>query len=205
MPFVTQPGDQKHLSIKAHEVWQSHPCQLPKNTSDLTPLFYLCFFWWGFNGEMLFQTVADARRPKTAECVKVQRGKEKQSICTNHISKLFCWVSFFLSFFFSLGKVIVTVHIWNHLNHIFCCYIVILLPPPPKCVFVSTCCWRCVCVCVLFFLCWLKEVRSIIAVCMYLNDLSDHPALPLLLISAYVQAGCWCDIKYLTGPKRMFH
>lgn len=130
MPFVTQPGDQKHLSIKAHEVWQSHPCQLPKNTSDLTPLFYLCFFRWGCNGEMLFQTVADARRPKTAECVKVQRGKEKQSICTNHISKLFCWVSFFLSFFFfSLGKVIVTVHIWNHLNHIFCCYIVILLPP----------------------------------------------------------------------------
>lgn len=51
---------------------------------------------------MLFQTVADARRPKTAECVKVQRGKEKQSICTNHISKLFCWVSFFLSFFFFL-------------------------------------------------------------------------------------------------------
>lgn len=201
MPFVTQPGDQKHLSIKAHEVWQSHPCQLPKNTSDLTPLFYLCFFWWGFNGEMLFQTVADARRPKTAECVKVQRGKEKQSICTNHISKLFCWVSFFLFFFFHWEKSLspfTSETIW-----ITFFAVTLLFYYPPPCVFVSTCCWRCVCV--LFFLCWLKEVRSIIAVCMYLNDLSDHPALPLLLISAYVQAGCWCDIKYLTGPKRMFH
>lgn len=150
MPFVTQPGDQKHLSIKAHEVWQSHPCQLPKNTSDLTPLFYLCFFWWGFNGEMLFQTVADARRPKTAECVKVQRGKEKQSICTNHISKLFCWVSFFLSFF--IGKSHChRSHLKPFESHFLLLHCYFITPP---CVFVSTCCWRCVCVFCFFSVGW---------------------------------------------------
>lgn len=72
---------------------------------------------------------------------------------------------------------------------------------PPMCV----CLHLLLEVCVFCFFCWLKEVQSIIAVCTYLNDLSGHPALPLLLISAYLQARCWCDIRYLTGPKRMFH
>lgn len=172
MPFVTQPGDQKHLSIKAHEVWQSHPCQLPKNTSDLTPLFYLCFFRWGCNGEMLFQTVADARRPKTAECVKVQRGKEKQSICTNHISKLFCWVSFFLSFFFFfIGKSHChRSHLKPFKSHFLLLHCYFITPP---CVFVSTCCWRCVCVCFVFSL--LVEGGTVHHSCLYVFEWSQRP------------------------------
>lgn len=110
------------------------------------------------------------------------------------------FLSFFLSFF--IGKSHChRSHLKPFESHFLLLHCYFITPPMCLCLHLLLE----VCVCVLFFLCWLKEVRSIIAVCTYLNDLSDHPALPLLLISAYVQAGCWCDIKYLAGPKRMFH
>lgn len=86
---------------------------------------------------------------QTAECLYVQIdkyifhfeqiGKEKQSVCTNHISD-----SYFISFLF-WKKIIVTRHHWNHLNHVFA--VMLFLPrvcfsPPAVEVCVCVCVWR---------------------------------------------------------------
>lgn len=117
---------------------------------------------------MLLRLVADARRPRRTNvstfrkininlfCSR-QRGTEKQSVCTRHISKSPFW-----NYFFPLRGVIIHLDSFKSLCLLLHCFSHACFNPPAVemiCVWVNMGMFFCLCSLSARWSCWLKEVR----------------------------------------------